>query len=737
MRQILYSFFISLFCVHEIAAQNITEQKDTSIKIKNLKEVIITGVTTATEKQQFPMPVSIITQKDFLQNAATNIIDAISILPGVSQITNGPAISKPVVRGLGYNRVLVMNDGIRQEGQQWGDEFGIEVDEYTVNRVEVLKGPSSLRYGSDAMAGVINMLPEPNAPEGKIKGRLITNYQTNNGLIAGNATISGNNNGFIWTANYTYKIAHDYKNKYDGYVWNSNYGENDFKTSLGVQKKWGYSIFSFSMFNLKLGIIEGAREEETGQFTKNTISADGTADSAVIVTQAEFKKYGNYNVIKQHVRHNKLVWDNSFNIGNNKLGIRLGFQYNHRQEANDITLGGVYNFDFLQQTFNYDLGYVFAEKNKWQVTAGVNGMAQNFKNKGTAFLFPEYKSFDFGIYSIAKKTMEKLTLTGGLRFDTRHFKGDDLYVDEEGARLPGPAANASQQFKAYRSNFSGFSGSIGAVYDFTTTFYGKLNIARGYRAPNVAESGSNGIHDGTPFYEIGDADLKPENSLQIDATLGVNTKDITAEATLFRNQINNYIFPLKLASAFGGDSLTQDAPTFKFVAGDAVLAGGEIAVNIHPQNQKWLQWDNAFSFISATQKNQGDSSKYLPYSPPDKLQSKIKFTAEKLGGSLRNSFFSIGVDRFFEKSNVFYKFDNETVTPAYTLIYIGLGTEVWLKNKSLFSVFLLVSNIGDVAYQSNMSRLKYTDINNATGRMGVFNMGRNISLKLYIPLDFK
>ena len=571
----------------------------------------------------------------------------------------------------------------------------------------------------------------------QIKGNLFGNFQSNNGLINGSLNFAGNIKGFTWDVLFSRLQAHNYQNKYDGYLWNSGYSENNVKGIFGINKKWGYSNLILSMFNLKLGIIEGARNEGTGQFTKNTINFDGTADSAVVVTNDEYKKYGNYNVIHQHVRHNKIVWDNSINIGKDKLGIRLGFQNNHRQEANDIVLGDVFNFDFLQQTFTYDLGYVFAEKNKWLVTAGVNGMQQSFKNKGTAFLFPEYKSFDFGIYSIAKKTIDKLTLTGGLRFDTRNFKGDDLYVDETGARLPGPAAGATQQFKAYSSNFSGFSGSIGAAYNFTDMVYGKINIARGYRAPNVAESGSNGIHDGTPFYEIGDSKLKPENSLQVDGTLGINTGDITAEATLFRNQINNYIFPLKLGSVFGGDSLTQDAPTFKFVAGDAVLSGGEIELNIHPRSQKWFRWDNAFSFISATQKNQGDSSKYLPYTPPGKLQSKIKFNAEKLGSALRNSFFSVGVDHFLEQNKVFYKFDNETVTPSYTLLNIGLGTEIWSKNKSIFSIYFLASNLGDVAYQSNMSRLKYADINNATGRVGVYNMGRNFSLKIYIPLDFK
>lgn len=730
MKKLFFIAASSIVCVTHLMAQ-----QDTTTKISSLPEVIVTGVQSATDKQKFPMTVGVLNQKDFLQNSSTNIIDALSSIPGVSQITIGPAISKPVVRGLGYNRVVVMNDGIRQEGQQWGDEFGIEIDEYTVQRAEVLKGPASLRYGSDAMAGVINLLPQSFAPEGKTEGTLTTNYQTNNGLLAGNFNFGGNDKGFVWNVNYTYKAAHAYKNKYDGYVWNSNYGENDLKGIIGIQKKWGFSTLTLSMFNLKLGIIEGAREEESGVFTKSIINYDGTSDSTAVVSKDELLRYNDYNVIHQHVRHYKAVWDNSLTLGNGKLGLRIAYQQNHRREANDITLGDVYNFDFLQQTINYDLSYSLAEKNNWKISFGANGMGQTFKNQGTAFLFPEYKSFDIGVYSLAQKTIKKLTISGGLRFDNRYFKGDDLFVGPNGERLSGPAPDGMQQFVAYTSNFSGFSGSIGATYDFSKLVYGKLNIAKGYRAPNVAESGSNGIHDGTPFYEIGDPNLKPESSLQFDATIGIHSADITTEATFFSNNINNYIFPLKLASELGGDSLREDAPTFKFVAGDAVLTGGEVTFNYHPQETAWFHWENAFSFIKAIQKKQGDSTKYLPYTPPNKLQSKLIFSIKGNNGCLRNGYISIGADHFFEQSKVFYKFDNETITPGYTLINIGVGTELYAKKKQVVGIYLLASNLTDVAYQSNMSRLKYADINNATGRSGVFNMGRNISIKLSFPIN--
>jgi iron complex outermembrane receptor protein len=729
MKKIFFTAVIALACIPQLQAQ-----QDTLIKAGYLPEVIVTGVQSATDKQKFPMAVGILNQKDLLQNSSTNIIDALSSIPGVSLINIGPAIAKPVVRGLGYNRVVVINDGIRQEGQQWGDEFGIEIDEYTVQRIEVLKGPASLRYGSDALAGVINLLPQSFVPEGRMTGRFLTNYQTNNGLLAGNFLLGGNQKGFVWNINYTYKTAHAYKNKYDGYVWNSNYGENNLKAMFGVQKKWGFSTITLSNFNLKTGIIEGARDEETGAFTKKVRNYDGTTDSAVTVTKDELLRYNNYDIIHQQVRHNKLVWDNSFALGNGRLGLKLAYQQSHRQEANDVVLGDVYNFDFLQQTINYDIGYELAETNNWKVSIGANGMDQSFKNQGTAFLFPEYHSLDIGLYSLAQKTIHQLTLSGGLRFDNRQFKGDDLFTGPHGERLSGPSADATQQFKAYASNFSGVSGSIGATYDFSSLVYAKINIARGYRAPNVAESGSNGIHDGTPFYEIGDANLKAESSLQADAVIGLHSNNFTVETTLFSNQINNYIFPIKLASALGGDSLREAAPAFKFIAGDAVLKGGEIIVNYHPQLLKWLRWENAFSFISAIQKNQNDSSKYLPYTPPGKLQTKCWFSFNNNEQSIRNIYLSIGVDHFFEQNKVFYKFNNETITPGYTLLNIGAGANIYAKKKQVVGIYLTGANLTDVAYLSNMSRLKYADINNATGRTGVYSMGRNISIKLSFPI---
>ncbi len=705
-------------------------------------EVVVTGVSSATEQKHNPAPVTIVSKNDLLEMSSNNIIDALSIAPGVSQITMGPDISKPIIRGLGYNRVVVVNDGIRQEGQQFGDEFGIEIDPYTVQKVEIMRGPASLSYGSDAMAGVINMLDAPKLPEGQIRGNILATYQTNNGLYGGSANIAANKKGITWDLRYTYLNSHAYKDKYDGYVFNSGYGENNFKGSIGVNKSWAYSRLIVSSFDLKLGIVEGGRDSATGLFNRHVMAQDGE-DSTVIVSDEELKSYDHNLIIHQHVRHYKAVLDNSFALGEGRLGIRLGFQQNHRQEANDATLGNVYNIYFHLNTFNYDVRYTLPEKNNFQISIGANGMQQTSRNLGTVFLVPEYQLFDAGLFAIAKKSFHKLSMSGGLRFDSRTLHGDDLFIDSSGVKLTSPNFNSVHRFTAYHSSFTGFSGSFGITYDFTKAFYGKVNISRGFRAPNIAESGSDGIHDGTPFYEIGDPSLKPETSWQLDATIGVNSNDISAELNVFNNNIDNYIFPVKLGSVFGGDSIRNDVaagmegPAFRYISGDAVLSGGEISVNIHPQHAEWFRFTNSFSLLSAIQKNQGDSTKYLPYTPPYKLVSGIELYAKNSGKYFSNIYLRADVFHYFKQNKIYYKFGNETIIPAYTLLNIGAGTDVNFGNSKAISFYIYANNILNTTYQSNMSRLKYTDENNVTGRVGVYEMGRNITFKLMIPLNFK
>jgi len=250
-----------------IGANNTKDFKLQLAVVEN-EAVTVTGVASAVRTKQTAQPVSIIKKNDLQKTASTNLIDALSrIVPGIASLTTGASISKPIIRGLGYNRVITINDGVRQEGQQWGDEHGIEIDEASVQRVEVLKGPASLLYGSDGMGGVINIITNNPVAQGRIVGNLNAGFLDNNGLISTNANIAGHlKNGFNWNIYGSVKSAKDYKNKYDGRVLNSRFNEQNFGGYIGINKSWVYSHLLVSNFNQNLGLVEGERDAATGKF---------------------------------------------------------------------------------------------------------------------------------------------------------------------------------------------------------------------------------------------------------------------------------------------------------------------------------------------------------------------------------------------------------------------------------------------------------------------------------------
>ncbi len=701
--------------------------------VTEINEVVVTGMSKSAERNRTPTPITTISKKELLEIPSSNIIDAIATQPGVSQVTTGSGISKPIIRGLGYNRVVVVNDGIRQEGQQWGDEHGIEIDEYSVNKVEILKGPASLSYGSDAMAGVVNMLPAPTLPEGKIQGSVLANYQTNNGLIGYSANVAGNKKGFIWDIRYSNKMAHAYQNKYDGYVFNSGYRENNFGGIIGFNKSWGYAHLHFSIYDLTPGIVEGERDSASGKFIKPIALNDSTEDIA-IASDDNMKSYTPFTPY-QKIHHYKAVLNNSFIICNGSLKTILGFQQNQRQEYADVLKENQYGLYFLLNTINYDVRYVLPEKNNFNFSFGANGMEQTSENKGSEFLIPEYNLFDIGVFAIAKKTIDKLDISGGIRYDSRNEHGKDLFLNAEGEKINGNTPDAFHQFSTFNSTFTGISGSLGATYQFSENVFTKLNISRGFRAPNIAEISANGVHEGTVNYIIGVPTLKAESSLQLDFALGLNSEHVTAEIDLFNNSINDFIFLSKLQSISGGDSLTDDFSTFKYSSGDANLSGGEISIDIHPHPLDWLHFENSFSYVLAVQKNQPDSTKYLPFTPAPKFSSDLKATIKKSGKNLANAYIKIGLDNYFPQNKFYSAFGTETETLGYALLNFGIGTDILSKGHTFCSLYISANNLTDVAYQSHLSRLKYEAVNNSNGRTGVFNMGRNISFKLVVPID--
>ncbi len=702
---------------------NSNTEKDfalSSVVIEN-QGVIVTGVSGATSIRKSPVPVTALRKSALLQSSATNIIDALTHIPGVSQLSTGPAISKPFIRGLGYNRVVVVNEGVRQEGQQWGDEHGVEIDELSIARAEVLKGPASLMYGSDALAGVVNFITNIPVAEGTLKANILSNYQSNSNLLGMNGNIAGNEKGFNWNIYGTYKSSGDYKNKYDGKVLNSRFNEKNFGGYVGINKSWGYSHLIFSRFDQRLGLVEGDRDDATGKF----ILFAGSPLERIATTQDLDTR--NLFVPQQRVQHNKIISDNNFVINKSRLKINLGYQNNLRQEFGNPEAPSEKSLFFDLKTINYNLQWQFPEMKEWHTTVGVNGMRQSNQNKGEEVLIPEYNIFDIGGFVYAQRLFKKSTVSGGLRFDNRSVDSKEF---NDGV---------TTKFTAFKKSFANISGSVGISYEPSDAVTLKANIARGFRAPALAELASNGAHEGTNRYEYGEQNLKSETSLQLDGGIDINYEHFSIGLAAFYNRMNDFIFYRKLESVAGGDSLVNvggdDIPAFKFNQSNAKLYGIEASLDIHPHPLDWLHFENAVSFVRGRFDDAIDGSNNLPLIPAAKLTSELRASFKKAGKSFQNFYVKTGVDKIFNQKKPFTGYGTETATSGYALLNAGIGTDVAAKNKILFSLHVSASNITDVAYQNHLSRLKYTADNLVTGRSGVFGMGRNFSVKLNVPLN--
>ncbi|HEX2787862.1 MAG TPA: TonB-dependent receptor [Ignavibacteria bacterium] len=701
--------------------------------IVEISEIVVTGTNKATELRDNPLSISTIANQSLFNSTSTNIIDALSKTPGISQLTTGTGISKPVIRGLGYNRIITLYNGIRQEGQQWGDEHGIELDEFSIDRVEILKGPGSLVYGSDALAGVINFLTPDPLPRGEIMTNFATNYQTNNNFLRATISNAGNINGFNWLVRGSSKLAGNFQNKYDGKVYNSGFNEWNVNGYLGLNKSWGYSHLNFSFFNQNLGIVEGERDS-SGDFVK-LVNENGEVIE-VPVNQNDLNGY-NIDVPKQNIQHLRISNTSNLFFGKTNLEFSFGYQKNIRKEFANPLDENETELYFLLNTYDYDVKYNLPAMNGWLTSFGTNGMYQTNLNEGVEALIPDYNLFDIGAYLITQKNFGRFSLSGGVRFDNRHVNSKGMYFDSEGLTT---STTDSIKFSPFNKNFSSLSGSIGFSYFFDEDFSMKLNIARGFRAPNIAELGSNGVHEGTIRYEIGNDNLKPEHSLQGDLGFFLNTSHVSSELSVFYNSIDNYIFLEKLINTTGQDSIVypkDPLAVFKFVQGNAYLLGGEFSIDIHPHPLDWLHFENSIAYVLGIQRNQPDSMKYLPFIPAARLRSELKAEINKIGSFINDGYVFVEGDYTFAQNNYFSAFNTETATPSYLLFSAGFGGDIINNNgNTILKYILSVNNIFDVAYQNNMSRLKYAPENLATGREGIYNMGRNISFKVSVPFMF-
>ena len=663
----------------------------------DLNEVVVTGSTGAVRLSDASSAVTVLRSDAMFGTSSTNAVDAVASLPGVSQVTTGGSISKPVIRGLGYNRIVVVADGVRQEGQQWGDEHGIEIDGNGINTVEVLKGPASLVYGSDALAGVIKFNAMPALAPGRQRLTASTEYQTNNGLFGYSFNWAGNSRRNFWDLRYSDKWAHCYRNRRDGRVPNSGFSERALRASGGLNRDWGHSWLTMSYFGQVPSIVEGERDETTGRLIN-----EGKSPTA----------YG-HGMPYQRVNHYKVVSDNQFNVGySGKIYALLAYQLNRRREYEEPEAPDQYGLYLKLHTVNYNVYYAARETRAgltW--SAGVNGMWQRSENAGEEFLIPDYRLFDFGTFATVGKRWERWSVNAGVRWDRRHLTSDALVDDGE------------PRFAALRRNFNGVTASGGAVWRPATGLNVKMNVARGFRAPNISELASNGEHEGALRYEVGNGDLRPEYSVQADLGIDYSNGWLTAQVALFANLIDNYIFIER-----DGDRFVDENPVYRYTQGDARLLGGEASIDLHPIHS--LHLSSSFAFVNATQLHQSAENRYLPFTPAPRWQCDVKWEILHGDGNrvFTNTYFAAGLDYNFKQNR--YRHGTETATPGYALLSCSAGTDIKYRGRHLATVAVIVNNLTNTVYQSHLSRLKYAPLNPITGDRGVYNPGTNVTIKL-------
>lgn len=709
---------------------------------------VVVSTDGKTPVKENPAAIVIVSPKKIDQALQSNIMDVlVKNVPGLNAVKTGPNISKPFIRGLGYNRVLTLYDGIRQEGQQWGDEHGIEIDPYGVQKAEVIKGPASLIYGSDALAGVISMTPfMPKEQNGRIHGRLVSEYQQNSGLIGNGIRLYSSTRGWYWLASGSYRMAKNYQNRVDKRVYNTNFRETSATFSVGRHSALGTSSLNFTLFNDLQGIPDGSRDSLTRKFTKQVF--EGQDDDIKKRPEVPSSALNSYRLspLHQQIQHYRIYSNNHYRLGRGILDAFLAWQQNIRQEYSHPTAINQPGMYVRLNTFNYGVKYDLSAWSHTELAFGANGMQQYNKNKdATDFPIPDYRLWDAGVFVFNKWRYNKFSVSGGVRYDYRNMNGDPLYTltntntgfDQKVKR---GTPQASQLFKSFHTNFNGMSFSLGGTYAINDHISLKANIGRGYRAPNITELASNGLDPGAHIIYIGNMNSKPEFSFQQDLGMELDYPSISASVSAFNNHVSNYIYLTELSDGDNPPVDAQGNKTFQYKQAAAHLYGLEISATVRPVSWKGFSWMNSLVLTygintSPLYEGKGTQGRYLPYIPPGAWLSNMTQVIALRSALLPTINLMAEIDYKGPQNRYLGLYNTETATASYTLINISAGASVQYNRHQRMDLQLGINNLFNTLYQSNMSRLKYFEYFNSspTNQYGIYAPGRNICIKIIFP----
>lgn len=654
------------------------ELDSTSIK---LEEVQITS-----QRKQLPgINTSVKLQgKALEQTRGGTLGEALNNVAGVSTLQTGATITKPVIQGLHSNRILILNNGIRQEGQQWGMEHSPEIDPFVASRLTVIKGAEGVRYGPDAIGGVVLVEPALLSTVPEISGELHLTGSTNGRAGAVSGRLDGGIKklpGLAWRLQGTGRTAGNLKTA-DYYLENTGMRESSFSGALGYSKKALTTEIFLSHFRTEIGIFSGAH-------------IGSIADLQARIANGRPFEEGQFSYAidapRQQVQHTLLkVKGHIPLIKNTNLDVLYGMQKNTREEY-DIRRGGrssLPSLDLSLVTQTIDLSLENTARTGFKHVLGINGILQVNNNvPGTLAtpLIPNYDTYTAGAYFISKLLKRSYALEAGIRYDHKYL--DALGYD------------GNQELYGGTQTFNNITASIGAVINLSSNWSLRSNLGSAWRPPSANELYSNGLHHGSAAFERGDENLLSEKSYKWTSSTEYKTERLSVDLSIFYNHIGDYIYLKPAAELY--ESIRGVFPTFDYNQTDARFTGADLSM-IYKINASL-----DYQFVGAVVRAKDIvNDAYLPWIPSDRLENSIGFQSTN-----RNS---IKTEKHLKLTHVFvakqhrYLRNSDYAEPpaAYHLFNLNAGIVFPLQKNSL-SFNTSVNNITNKLYKAYMNRFRY------------------------------
>ncbi len=634
-------------------------------------------------------------------NSGRSLANMLENINGVTTIANGATIAKPVIHGLHSNRIVLMNNGVRQEDQQWGGEHAPNIDPFLANNITVVKGAASVRYGTDAIAGVVLVDPAPLRRQAGWEGELNLAGFSNNLMGAASAMV-GHNFKKITPLSFrlqgTYKKGGNYRIP-GHWVANTGVAETNYSAAVGWrQLHYGAEVF-YSHFNTDLGIYRGAH-------TGNQDDLNAAIRSDVPLVPAEFT----YDLErpKQHVEHDMVKAKAYFDSKVGMWHATYAYQHNFRQEYDVLRKENgkaQLNVTLNTQTLNLNLTHRPLWKLKGEI--GVDGIVQeNFIQPGDRVFIPNYRSNGLAGYLIERYKGKSWTLEGGLRYDYRSYE----VFNPQGS---------NQQVVRYQYNFNNISGTVGLSKQMSDSWQLVTTLANSWRAPQTNELFSAGFHHGAARIELGNANLSPERSynLNIESKNSFGKK-LSTNISVYTQYIQNYIYLEP-----GNDLLTIRGyfKTFSYKQTNAHLTGTDIAINYQWNEQLSSRMKGAFLFARNATAND-----WLILMPADRLSLHTTYQKD-INEKLREAFVSVEGRYVFQQKRIpnnFDQIDYPRPPQGYFVLDASVGTQ-WYVGSTPIHLSLTAMNILNQKYRDYLDAFRYF----------VDQPGTNLVLRVRVPIS--